>query len=73
MKTIYLITFILTVFTNIDYSNWIPRKENNENTNICDRLDEYVNSPYYNEEFLNYSDVKACYELTPYNETKAIQ
>ncbi|RIB05846.1 hypothetical protein C2G38_2279494 [Gigaspora rosea] len=25
------------------------------------------------EQFLNYSDVKACYELTPYNATKAIQ
>ncbi|CAG8616815.1 11813_t:CDS:2 [Dentiscutata erythropus] len=73
MKTIYLITFILIIFTNIVYSNWIPRKETDENTNICDRLDEYINSPYSNEEFLNYSDVKVCYESTPYNKTKAIQ
>ncbi|CAG8752848.1 16483_t:CDS:1, partial [Dentiscutata heterogama] len=60
-------------FTKIIYSHWIPRKENDENTNICDKLDEYVISPYSNEEFLNYSDVKACYELTPYNKTRAIQ
>ncbi|KAF0515134.1 peptidase s41 family protein [Gigaspora margarita] len=36
-------------------------------------LDEYVNSPYSEKQFLKYSDVKACYELTSYNKTKAIQ
>ncbi|CAG8592762.1 10003_t:CDS:2, partial [Dentiscutata heterogama] len=46
---------------------------NDENTNICDKLDEYVSSLYSNVEFLNYSDIKACYESTPYNKTKAIQ
>ncbi|RIB16442.1 hypothetical protein C2G38_2143097 [Gigaspora rosea] len=73
MKTTYLITFILILFTNIVYPNWIPRKENNKSVNICDKLDEYVNSPYSEEEFLKYTDVKACYELTSYNKTKAIQ
>ncbi|CAG8740634.1 11756_t:CDS:2 [Dentiscutata erythropus] len=70
MKSIYLIIFILIVFTNFVHSRWIPRKEN---INICDKLDEYVISLYSEEQFLNYSDVKACYELTPYNKTKAIQ
>ncbi|CAG8724570.1 16569_t:CDS:2, partial [Dentiscutata erythropus] len=36
---------------------WIPRKENDENTNICHKLDRYVNSPYSNKEYLNYSDI----------------
>ncbi|CAG8526541.1 7778_t:CDS:2 [Dentiscutata erythropus] len=70
MKTNYLITFILIVFINVVYSQLIPRKET---INICDKLDEYVNSLYSNEQFLNYSDIKACYESTPYNKTKAIQ
>ncbi|CAG8724089.1 19775_t:CDS:2 [Dentiscutata erythropus] len=70
MKLIYLIIFILIVFTNFVYSRWIPRKEN---INICDKLDEYVTSLYSEEQFLNYSDVKACYELTLYNKTTAIQ
>ncbi|KAF0501906.1 peptidase s41 family protein [Gigaspora margarita] len=73
MKTTYLITFIIILFTNIVYPNWIPRKENNKNANICDKLDEYVYSPYSEEQFLKYSDIKACYELTSYNKTKAIQ
>ncbi|CAG8854608.1 8259_t:CDS:1, partial [Gigaspora margarita] len=73
MKTTYVITFILILFTNIVYPNWIPRKENNKSANICDKLVEYVNSPYSEEQFLKYSDIKACYELTSYNKTKAIQ
>ncbi|CAG8528298.1 164_t:CDS:2 [Dentiscutata erythropus] len=68
MKIIYLITFIFILF--ITSSAYSPR---NENLNACDKLDEYVNSIYSEEQFLNYSDVKACYELTPYNETKAIE
>ncbi|CAG8819202.1 29273_t:CDS:2, partial [Gigaspora margarita] len=51
----------------------IPHKENNKSANICDNLNEYVNSPYAEEKFLKYLDVKACYELTSYNKTKAIQ
>ncbi|CAG8543965.1 5499_t:CDS:2 [Dentiscutata erythropus] len=73
MKSNYLIIFILIIFTNIVCSRWIPRKENDKNTNICDKLDEYINSLYSNVEYLNYSDIKACFELTPYNKTKATQ
>ncbi|CAG8840304.1 38000_t:CDS:2, partial [Gigaspora margarita] len=46
---------------------------NNKSANICDKLDEYSNSVYSEEQFLKYSDVKACYELTSYNKTKPIQ
>ncbi|KAF0501907.1 peptidase s41 family protein [Gigaspora margarita] len=53
MKTKYLKTIILIFFINIVYPNWIPRKENNKNATICDKLDEYVNSPYSEEQFLN--------------------
>ncbi|CAG8580353.1 25066_t:CDS:2, partial [Dentiscutata erythropus] len=73
MNATYLIIFILIVFSNIIHSQWIPRKENGENTNICKKLNEYVNSSNSKEEFLNYYDIKACYELAPYNKTKAIQ
>ncbi|CAG8561359.1 20743_t:CDS:2 [Dentiscutata erythropus] len=68
MKTIYLATFILIAFINIAYSYWIPR---NTNVNACDNIINYVT--YSDEKFVNYSDVKACYESIPYNKTKATQ
>ncbi|CAG8797432.1 45861_t:CDS:2, partial [Gigaspora margarita] len=68
MKTICFATFIFIVFTSIAYSHWVPR---DTNTNACDKLNHYV--IYSDERFLNYSDVKACYESTPYNKTKATQ
>ncbi|CAG8757074.1 8964_t:CDS:2, partial [Racocetra fulgida] len=50
--------------------HWIPR---DTNANSCDKLTEYASSIYSEVEFLNYADVKACYESTPYNKTKATQ
>ncbi|CAG8612628.1 20452_t:CDS:2, partial [Racocetra persica] len=50
--------------------HWIPR---DTNANPCDKLNEYASSIYSELEYLNYADVKACYESTPYDKTKAIQ
>ncbi|CAG8464268.1 7574_t:CDS:2 [Scutellospora calospora] len=68
MKAIYLSVFIIIAFTSCVYSHWIPR-----NINACYKLYEYINSIYSDKQFLSYSDVKACYESTPYNETNAIK
>ncbi|CAG8630242.1 10507_t:CDS:2, partial [Scutellospora calospora] len=50
------------------HSHLIARETN---VDACSKLDEYVNSIYSEKEFLNYSDVKACYESTPYNKENA--
>ncbi|CAG8830076.1 10064_t:CDS:2, partial [Gigaspora margarita] len=52
----------------IAYSHWVPR---DTNTNACYKLVEY--KILIDERFLNYSDVKDCYESTPYNKTTATQ
>ncbi|CAG8641114.1 5139_t:CDS:2, partial [Cetraspora pellucida] len=68
MKKICLITFTLIVFISIVRSKWIPR---DTETNACDKLVE--NAHYSEQQFYSYSDIKACYESTPYNKTNATQ
>ncbi|CAG8792490.1 13717_t:CDS:2, partial [Cetraspora pellucida] len=68
MRTIYLTTFTLIVFTSIVRSQWLPR---DTKTNACDKLVENVR--YSEQQFYSYSNIKACYESTPYNKTKAAQ
>jgi hypothetical protein len=68
MKAIYLSALIIIAFTSCVCSHWISR-----DINPCYKIYEYINSIYSDKQFLNYSDVKACYESTPYNETNAIQ
>ncbi|CAG8812066.1 22900_t:CDS:2, partial [Cetraspora pellucida] len=60
--------FTLIGFISIVCSNWIPR---DTKTNACDKLDENVR--YSEQQFYSYSDIKACYESTPYNKTNATQ
>ncbi|CAG8705948.1 19327_t:CDS:2, partial [Gigaspora margarita] len=66
MKTICLTAFIFIVFISIAYSHWVPR---DTNTNVCYKLNDYV--IYSDKRFLSYSEIKACYESTPYNKTNA--
>ncbi|CAG8480980.1 10540_t:CDS:2 [Racocetra fulgida] len=69
MKQIYLITFIFVIFIYSFHSQWVP-SDFDTIIDECQRVSEYLIT---GTDYLNYSDMKACYDSIPFNKTKAVQ